>query len=281
MDILVTLNSNYLKPLKIMLKSLFINHPDESFTIYLMHSSISEAELADLAGYVSAEGNRLEVIGVDPDMFRDAPVVKHYSKEMYYRILAYRFLPDKLDKILYLDPDLLVINSIRELYDTDLTGYLYAAAYHDRVAVTEINKIRLMPYEIQAYYNTGVMLMNLALQREMIREQDIFDFVEENKFKLILPDQDIINALYSRYIKQIDEIRYNYDPRFYHYYKILSNGKYDMDYIINHTSIIHFCGKRKPWHKKYRGLFYSLYKHYEKLACLQEEARKAEVQPQV
>ena len=39
-----------------------------------------------------------------------------------------------------------------------------------------------------------------------------------------------------------------------------------MDGIINHTMILHFCGKRKPWQKQYTGKFHSLYKHYEKLA---------------
>ena len=39
-----------------------------------------------------------------------------------------------------------------------------------------------------------------------------------------------------------------------------------MDYVINNTIILHFCGKKKPWHKKYSGKFHSLYKHYEKIA---------------
>jgi len=34
---------------------------------------------------------------------------------MYYRLLAFKFLPEELDRILYLDPDILVINPIDEL----------------------------------------------------------------------------------------------------------------------------------------------------------------------
>jgi len=62
-----------------------------------------------------------------------------------------------------------------------------------------------------------------------------------------MPDQDIINSLYSKKIKSIDEKLYNYDARYYSYYKITSNGKCDMDYVINNTVFIHFCGKKKPW----------------------------------
>lgn len=266
MNILVTINSNYVKALKVMLKSLFINHQDEAFRIFLMHSSLKNEELSDLDQMVTGHGHELFVITVPKNYFSHAPVLKHYTKEMYYRLLAFKFLPAELEKILYLDPDILVINEINTLYDTDISDYLYAAAYHDRISITEINKLRLKPYDIKTYYNSGVLLMNLRLQREKIKERDIYDFVEKNRKKLILPDQDIINALYSEAIKNIDEIRFNYDARFYRYYKVVSNGKYDMDYVIHHTSIIHFCGKKKPWQKNYTGRFHSLYKHYEKLA---------------
>jgi len=265
-SILVTLNSNYIRPLKVMLKSLFLQHPDTSFVIYLLHSSILPEEIADLENYIASHGHTLSTVTVDADYFADAPVVKHYSKEMYYRILAFRLLPPELDKILYLDPDLMILNDICQLYEMDLSEHLFAAAYHDRIPLTEINRLRLKAQELPAYYNSGVLLMNLRLQRETVREQEIFDYVKENKKWLILPDQDVLNALYSTSIMNIDELRYNYDARFYLYYKLSSGGRVDMDYVVRNTSIIHFCGKRKPWHKNYSGVFHALYKHYEKLA---------------
>lgn len=266
MNILVTLNSNYIKPLKVMLKSLFISNPDENFTIYLMHSSLSEKEQNNLTKYIELQNSELKVIEVDKNYFAEAPVLLHYTKEMYFRLLAYKFLPKDLDRILYLDPDILVINQIRELYNTDIKGYMYAAAYHDIFFVKGINKIRLHSYEINAYYNSGVLLMNLELLRKSVDEQEIYRFVEENRSKLIMPDQDILNALYAKQIRTLDEKLYNYDVRYFNYYKITSNGFYDMDYVINNTVILHFCGKKKPWQKSYTGRFHSLYKHYEKLA---------------
>ncbi|GAB4071916.1 hypothetical protein GCM10028778_00310 [Barrientosiimonas marina] len=85
-----------------------------------------------------------------------------------------------------------------ELYETDLTGYLYAAAYHDKLSINEVNKLRLTPYDIKAYYNSGVLLMNLDEQRGSIDERDIFTFVAKNHARLVMPDQDILNALYSK-----------------------------------------------------------------------------------
>ena len=205
-------------------------------------------------------------VKVTDEYFADAPLVLGYKKEMYYRLLAFKFLPSGMDKILYLDPDILVINEIKTLYDMDITNNLYAAAYHNRIQVKELNRVRLRSYDLEEYFNSGVMLMNLKLQREKIKEEEIYEFVNKNKTRLILPDQDIINSLYSKDIKAVDELLYNYDARYFKYYKIISKGNVNMDFILQNTSIIHFCGKRKPWKRNYFGEFHSLYKHYEKLA---------------
>ncbi|HHV59129.1 MAG TPA: glycosyltransferase family 8 protein [Clostridiaceae bacterium] len=266
MNLLVTLDSKYIKPLKVMLVSLFINNPAENFCIYLLHSSIKDNEIDDINRFVDGYGQKLHVIKIDSKYFRDAPIVLHYTKEMYYRLLAYKFLPPELDRILYLDPDILVINPVRKLYDSDLEGYLYAAAFHNVLAVKKINRIRLYPYKINAYFNSGVLLMNLDLMRKLVDEKDIYRFIEKNRSKLIMPDQDIINALYAKQIKSVDEILYNYDVRYYKYYKIITNNMCDMDYIIRNTVFLHFCGRKKPWNKSYSGQFFALYKHYEKLA---------------
>jgi len=266
MNLLVTLDSKYIQPLKVMLFSLFTNNPAENFHIYLMHSSIKDNEIADIERFVNSYNQKLSVIKIADSYFQNAPVILHYTKEMYYRLLAYKFLPKNMDRILYLDPDILVINPIRELYETELDGYLYAAAFHNILAVKKINRIRLYPYKIDAYFNSGVLLMNLELQRKLVDEEVIYSFVKKNRAKLILPDQDILNTLYSKQIKCLDEKLYNYDTRYYNYYKIITNNACDMDYVMTNTVILHFCGKKKPWQKGYSGKFYSLYKHYEKKA---------------
>ena len=38
-----------------------------------------------------------------------------------------------------------------------------------------------------------------------------------------------------------------------------------MNWVMAHTSILHYCGKRKPWHRRSSGRFTPLYKHYMQL----------------
>ncbi len=264
MNILVTLNSNYIKPLKVMLKSLFINNPKDTFTIYLIHSSLTDAEVSDIEAFITSHQSHFRPIKIDDSVFANAPTLFHYPKEMYYRLLAYKLLPQDIDRILYLDPDILVINPIKSLYNTDIDEYLFAAAYHNMVK--GINRLRFMPYKIDTYYNSGVLLMNLKRHRQEIDEEEIYKFIENTPTMLLMPDQDILNVLFAKKIKNLDEKYYNYDVRYFHYYRITSNNIWDMDYVIKNTQILHFCGRKKPWRKDYRGKFHSLYKHYEKQA---------------
>lgn len=82
-----------------------------------------------------------------------------------------------------------------------------------------------------------------AIKKER-RMKEIYRFVDENRAKLIMPDQDILNALYAKRIKSLNELLHNYDARYYTYYKMASHGSFDMDQIINNTVILHFCGRR-------------------------------------
>jgi len=103
------------------------------------------------------------------------------------------------------------------------------------------------------YFNSGVLLMNLDLLRQEQDEQDVYAFIEHNLKNLMLPDQDILNALYADRTIFLDPIRYNFDTRYYPALHALSLGKISVETIPQSTCIVHYCGKHKPWHEDYRG----------------------------
>ena len=107
-----------------------------------------------------------------------------------------------------------------------------------------------------------MLLMNLPMMRSCVHPQDVFDFVERNAALLVLPDQDVLNALYAERILPLDERLYNYDARKYSEYLVASQGKCDMAWVMENTRILHFCGKKKPWKKTVAGRFLALYRHY-------------------
>lgn len=262
MELLVTVDKKYLPPLQVMLTSLYINNPGEDLEIYLIHSGLREEEMEPLKRQCDGMGYKLFLIKIEEEYFEDAPVTKQYPREMYYRLLAPCFLPDRLTRILYLDPDILVINSLRPLWETDLEGRLFAAAAHTGKTnlANNINQVRLGTDN--KYYNSGVLLMNLEQGRKEIRPDEIFAYSREHARELLLPDQDILNAVFGSRTRELDDFLWNYDARNYSTYLLRSGGICDMDWVMSHTGILHFCGKSKPWHSGYIHRFGILYKHY-------------------
>ena len=100
---------------------------------------------------------------------------------MYYRLFAAHYLPQQLDRILYLDPDLVVLNSLRKLYEIDFGDNLFAAASHiESHAFRDLNRLRLNLPEQTSYINSGVMMMNLKLLRNE-STQEVIDYINEHK----------------------------------------------------------------------------------------------------
>ena len=184
---------------------------------------------------------------------------------MYYRLLAGHLLPPEVERVLYLDPDILVINPLRPLWETALDGHLFAACAHTGKTelVSSVNRVRLGVEN--DYFNSGVLLMDLVRCRQEIVPQELFDYAAAHMNTLILPDQDMLNALFGDRVLPLSDVRWNYDARDYHGYFVTSGGEVDMDWIMAHTTILHFCGKAKPWKRNYRYRFGALYKHYEQL----------------
>ena len=263
MDLLLTLDENYLLPCRVMLESLFANDTGEdTVTVYLLHSAIPAEKLKALADFCSGLGAVLKPIAVGTDLFANAPTSKRYPKEMYYRLLSPLILPRELERVLYLDPDMLIINSLRPLWELDLQGRTFAAASHTGLTemANEINQVRLDTEH--EYFNSGVMLMDLTSARESVTAEDVFRCVREHEKELILPDQDVFNMLYGKVTLPVEDALWNYDVRNYSKYLIRSGGKYDLNWVMGHTAVLHFCGKNKPWHEDYKNPFGMLYLHY-------------------
>lgn len=246
-----------------MLFSFFACNPKETeVTIYLLHSAIPGEKLEELSNYCSLFHAKLEPIAVDATLFDNAPTNKRYPKEMYYRLLAPLILPKELNRVLYLDPDILIINPLHPLWEVDLQEKTFAAAAHTGLTemANEINQVRLDTEH--EYFNSGVMLMDLNAARKLVSPSDIFSCVSEHEKDLILPDQDVFNILYGKQTMPVKDVIWNYDVRNYSKYLIRSLGKHDLGWVMQNTAVLHFCGKNKPWQPEYKNPFGMLYLHY-------------------
>ena len=103
MNILVCLNSGYIPPLKVMLRSLTFSNPDDFFDIYVLHSSLTNEDIQSVSDSLKNRKAKIIPIKLPDDFGKDFPILRHLTKEAYFRIFAPWYLPEELDKILGLE----------------------------------------------------------------------------------------------------------------------------------------------------------------------------------
>ncbi|MGY4104991.1 glycosyltransferase family 8 protein [Ignavigranum ruoffiae] len=263
MNLLFSIDDNFVDQMLTTLYSISCHHQEKMSVYILQKEALKETD--KITDFINKLGYDYQPIIIGQTGFSDAPTTDRYPETIYYRLLAHEFLPEDLDRILYLDADILCINDFSNLYKLDLGLNLYAAASHTKVGnlLNKFNQKRLGLAEVTEYFNSGVLLMNLKQIRQQVRREDIFAFIEDNYRTLFLPDQDVLNGLYGPEIISLPDEVYNYDTRYGFIYESLSRGEWNSDWVMVHTVFLHFCGRNKPWIPKVADGLALLYKHYQ------------------
>ena len=267
MNILLTINKKYVKLVNILLNSIQLSNKDTKFDVYILHRELDIEDKNIIESGLDLNKFNIKMIKIDEEEVKNFPQYqKRYPKEIYFRLFATKYLPENIDKILYLDSDTLVINKLDELYNMDFEGNFYIATTHVKKILRKINEVRLRIDDDVPYINTGVLLINLKELRKIDVQKEVCEFVENNSKKLMLPDQDIITALYGNKIKIVDALRYNLGDRDLNLYNLNHiKNPIGLKWVKENTVIIHYYGRNKPWNKNYRGKLGVFYYRLERI----------------
>lgn len=187
------------------------------------------------------------------------PRTKVWSRAMYFRLFAFDYLRQKMDRLLYLDADVVCKGSLEALLAIDLTDKV-AAVVKDVDSIQAKVDERLPAYHLQGrYFNSGVVLVNLQQWTAQCLTEHALSLLtgEEGQSPFFkYPDQDVLNILL------IDKVVFL--PSEYNtIYTIKSElkDKAHLNYlnvITNNTKLIHYTGATKPWHAwaKYPSVIY-------------------------
>ena len=250
-NILVTLDANYIRPLRVLLHSLLMSDDESFFAVYVAHASLTAEDFVRIGSALPADRFAIRPVEVPPELLCDAPVLRRLTKASYYRLIAPSFLPDDVDRILYLDPDITVIRSLWPFYSMPLGESYLAAAGHFDGFVRFVNLRRLRIRHNTDYVNSGVLLMDVRKLRALDNNAQIFDYVRRHARVLLLGDQDTVNAFYDGHILVTDARRFNLDEGTFR--RLRRRGEIDLAWVRENTAIIHYAGSKKPWDPPYTG----------------------------
>ena len=266
-DIVCNIDENYVEYCGVMLSSLFIHNPQEDFRIHAINSNISSTQQNRLTTFCQKFNTSIFFYNVDFSSIKDFPIKEkdHLSLAAYLRLFMSTLIPENIDKILYLDCDLIVTSSIKDLWETDINNVSVAAV--EESPPYDIDAPTALGYPVEySYFNSGVMLVNLKAWREKNLLECCKKFIADNYDIIKLHDQDVLNALLYKERKFLS-IKWNVMDFFLFTKPLIQTRRMnDLHTAIENPGIIHFTGKRKPWSHRcdspYRNQYLTIARQY-------------------
>lgn len=248
MNIAVAANKTFAKYLYVMMTSLLKNNT-EKMTIYLLSADMQENQITEIRELVEQYRQELCFLPIDKQMFPEGlPFSDKITLETYFRLALPELLPDNVHRVLYLDVDLIVNQSIVELYTMDLEGKCLGACRD--VTFTSAQYLeqselfaKLIGEEDFQYFNAGILLMDLDKMRREYSFVKLMKIADEIKEYLKFHDQDLLNYVFWKDVKFAEAERFNLAARTAYNSGIL------YDWVEKNSAIIHYAGP-KPWEQK-------------------------------
>lgn len=237
-------NDKYIPYICVTIKSIIENNKNNALHFHVISDNIPKKMYRLL--YETIEG--CKTVTIDTYLIDNGQLYglkDSWSIQAWYRV----FLPDILGKnihrVLYLDADIIVAGSLKDLFSIDMTGKSIAA-------VIDIESFNPDTFKRCGYNNTkkyvcsGVLLMNLDYWRQYELTKQIVNWAKENNDKIKFPDQDTINYI-CQDTKILLPLKYGILNPFFYDNEIL-NSEYlpEVKECVTNPIIIHYAGQN-PW----------------------------------
>lgn len=254
MHIVLASDQNYAKYVGVTIASILRKRkPSDILNFYVLDGGISDEIKRKIASLKKLGDFDIRYIKMDNSVFEKYPIPSefHFTPATYFRLELPDLLPD-VERVLYLDCDIIVRSSLSGLYKMDLTD-AYCLGIRDVLVNQNTSRLGL-----ERYINAGIMLVNLSAWRDIDTKTKFRNFIGENYDKIKWCDQDVINCVLQDGIKYIDA---NWNCQINE-----GDGGYSEQFrrAVRHAKIIHYISSQKPWQGrggKYDRYYYSVLLH--------------------
>ena len=267
-NVLCATDDNYAPYCGVMLTSFLENHKAFHTEVYIVVKKRlkEEKRLKRLEERYDVKVNIVEF--PFSDITSSFPIGnRHWTIEMYYRLFAPELLPKDIDRVLYLDCDIIVDGDVSEMYFSDINNISALVCPDFFMYVKHKGWATHLGYEEEkGYFNSGVMFINLDYWREHNIQESCLEYLKIHHDILFFYDQDVLNYV-LRDTKKFVNLEYNFLSN------LISKGVYNSfdtatknEIISCHPRVIHFISP-KPWSIfSYKYTYVSIWDKYCKMS---------------
>lgn len=268
MNVVCSFDNGYSPYAGAMLTSLFENNKNCEITVYVLTDCLDNTNRQKLNSLAKKYLQEIIVKFLNKEMFEGLPSggkFPNISLATYYRLLIDTILPQNVERVLYLDCDIIVNGNLKELYDMKFNHRWQIVALKDRPDVAQAAFKRLELKHHNIYVNAGVMLLNIPELRSINFSQRAFDYLSSNLDKVLFHDQDVINAILTE--KEVLPLKYNVLDCALMKSPIIADCYISqLTIAIYNPIVIHYSGARKPWHTECNHPYKYLFEEYLELS---------------
>jgi UDP-glucose:(glucosyl)LPS alpha-1,3-glucosyltransferase len=236
-------DNHYFRSMGATITSIIDNNPGVHFVFHVFAFAVSDEHRRRLSELENRFDVGTEIHIIDPEVFDE---FAHFTKSSYYsssiftRLLIPAILQGRVKSVLYLDADILCVGSIDELIRMDISDTI-AVVVPDAV-VTTARRTAALRLKHPAYFNSGVMYMNVDSWMSHKITESTIDAILNNGKNYRFPDQDALNVVLDGRARFIDR-KWNY---LYGLIDELQQDRRKM-HIVGEAVFLHFAGAVKPW----------------------------------
>lgn len=250
MHIVAATDNRFVMPTGVMMYSVCVNNPDVDIMFHVMvDESVTQQNKDDLKENTEDASRQAKVkfYELSKSVCESLPTpLGLITNTTYFRFFMAELLPEDIDKVLYLDGDLIVRHSLLPLWGNGLGDCAIAAVPESKEATIEwYNRLKYPP--ALGYFNAGVMLINLKYWRDHQLSQVFMETATKYRKRIKFGDQDILNVVF-RDNKQSLPITYNVQRGFLHREMRFDYWKYEKEWkeALIDPVIVHYT-IYKPW----------------------------------
>jgi lipopolysaccharide biosynthesis glycosyltransferase len=258
MNLLFSIDARYYHQFRAVLTSVLIHHESSPLQVHVLHTDLSPDQIHTIGRDFQRSNLVLCFHRFSPPLNADELLYRSghiQSLSTFSRVFLEDVLPEEIDRILYLDCDILVRGDLTELWNEHFDGCVVIAArdiscdvqFYSIAGFPEMSGKARSPY-----FNAGVLLIDVRRFRELKIKETSLDLIRRYGSRLRCYDQDVLNiALCGRW-KQMSWTWNFLVP-------LTFVGEAGMHRAIAapaqyaNPRIVHFIYKYKPWQSDYLG----------------------------
>lgn len=264
--------------LGVSLVSLYENSQDmDDIIVYILDNGICQDNKNRLTDIAKIYGRTLPRFIKSKNITEELQMevaIDRGSLSQYARLFVSSVLPQNLERILYLDCDIIVMKSIHELWNLNLHGKIVAALMD---AFSRFYRKNIDLEEQDIMFNSGIMLIDLKKWKKEAIEEKLLRFITNKHGKIQQGDQGAFNAVLSKNV-------YCFEPRFnsvtiffdFSYKEMIIYRKPPMFYeenlvkeAVENPNIVHFTTSflsQRPWMTGCKHKYAEVWMKYKKLS---------------